>query len=136
MKIPATIKTWGMCILMGDRELKGDQPGSLNHFNKVLMNCFRGVGMNIPSTPPVVYWCSRDPGRDPSYEKIEPEIAAALARFGNALPDLLFVVLPRRGVLQQCLLRNECMYTCSVGELNALILFCLNFLRVRHGLRT
>ena len=97
MKIPVSIKTWGICVLMADRELRGDGPGSLQHWMQMLVTTFRELGIAVPAQPPTVHWCSRDPGRYPSYETIEPEIDAALAKHSAGLPDVLFVIIPRKG---------------------------------------
>ena len=59
---------------------------------------FKELGIQVPATPPLVHRCSRDLGRFPTYEAVEPEIEGMLAKFGNNLPNLIFCIIPRKGI--------------------------------------
>ena len=101
LKRPQAIRSWAVCVLMDRRgleELEGDDAGSLKNWMRVLQTTFRELGMQVPQTLPAVHRASRDPGRYPTYEVIEPEIEAALDAAG-AMPDVLFVIIPRKGAM-------------------------------------
>jgi hypothetical protein len=91
---PVTIKSWAIIPCMQDRDLRGQDMGSLgNWIQHVVMN-FRSLGITIPDEP-YVQWAP-DVGRNCDPVKFADAVQQVLRQAGKEI-DIIFVIKPRRG---------------------------------------
>jgi hypothetical protein len=92
---PVRIKSWAVLVCKADNDLGGNQMGSLTHFINAIVTGFTNMGMQMPQVPTVVK--ADDMGRYPDPGRFNQAVTHLL---NKCKPDVVFVIIPRKGALQ------------------------------------